>query len=181
MSKKDINFQSLDSLKHVSSVINEAAEALKDPRRTIVDSAIPEVLAGVAGAAIGGAASFAALWALGTSAASMFTLSGAGIMGGLAAAGGIVGGGAVAGVFVLAAPVAILAGAGVGITTAIKKKQLKQEKDRLYKEALQKHDSIINELKKENVLTKERAEYLHSLNILLQKAIKDLKSDLGVV
>ena len=36
-------------------------------RRTIVDSAIPEVLAGVAGAAVGFAGSFTALWALGTS------------------------------------------------------------------------------------------------------------------
>lgn len=178
MSKKNMNFKSLNALRPIASVVNEAAEAVKDPKRTIINSAIPEVLAGVAGAAIGGAASFTALWAIGTSAASMFSLSGAGIMGGLAAAG--LGGGAVVGIFVLAAPVAILAGTGVGIAAALKKKQLKQEKDRLYQEALKKHDAIINELKNDNDLSKERTEYLHSLNILLQKAITDLRADLGV-
>jgi hypothetical protein len=178
MSKKDMNYKSLDSLKPIESVINEAAEAIKDPSRTIVESAIPEVLAGVAGAAIGGAASFTALWALGTSAATMFSLSGAGIMGGMAAAGGIVGGGAVAGVFVLAAPVAILAGAGVGIAAHVKNKKLSQEKERLYKEALKKHDAIINELNDKDKLSNERIEYLNSLNILLRQAIKELKSDL---
>lgn len=34
----------------------------------------------------------------------------------------------VAGIFVLAAPVAVLAGAGVGVATHLKNKQLKQEK-----------------------------------------------------
>lgn len=175
---KDINFKSLDALKPVETVINEAAEAIKDPSRTIVDSAIPEVLAGVAGAAIGFAGSFTALWALGTSAATMFSLSGAGIMGGLAAAGGAVGGGAVAGVFVLAAPVAILAGIGVGIAAHFKNKKLLQAKEHLYKEALKKHDAIINELKDKDELSDERIDYLNSLNILLRQAIKDLKADL---
>ena len=138
MSKRKMNFQSLDALGPIVAVVNEAAEAVKDPKRTIINSAIPEVLAGVAGAAIGGAASFTALWAIGTTAASMFSLSGAGIMGGLAAAG--LGAGAVAGIFVLAAPVAILAGTGVGIAAALKKKRLKQEKDQLYQEAMKKHN-----------------------------------------
>lgn len=66
-----------------------------------------------------------------------------------------------AGVFVLVAPVAILAGTGVGIASKLKKKQLKQEKDRLYQEALKKQDAIINELKNDNKLTKERSEYIH--------------------
>lgn len=178
MSKKNLHYQSLDALKPVETVINEAAAAVKDPTRTIVDSAIPEVLAGVAGAAIGGAASFAALWALGTSASTMFSLSAAGIMSGLAAAGGIVGGGAVAGVFVLTAPVTILTAVGVGIASHVKNKKLAQEKERLYKEALKKHDAIINELKNKDKLSSDRIEYLNSLNILLRQAIKELKADL---
>lgn len=180
MLKKDMNFKSMDSLKHVENVINEASEALKDPKRIIAKSAIQEVLLGAAGGVAGGAISFTALWALGTTTATTFTLSGAGIMGGLAAAGGIVGGGAAVGVIVLAAPVAILAGTGVGVAAALKAKQLKQEKDRLYEEALKKQDAIINELKKDSSISKERTDYLNLLNILLRQAIKDLKADLGV-
>ena len=99
---------------------------------------------------------------------------------GLAAAGGIVGGGMVAGVFVLAAPVAVLGGVGVGVASHLKNKQLRQEKERLYKEALSKHDAIIKALKEEADADKERMDYLQSLNILLQRAITDLQKDLGM-
>ena len=173
MAKKNLNFKNLDALKPVVNIVNEAAEALNDPQRTIANSAIPEVLSGALGAGIGGVGSFAALYGLGT-----VGLSAAGITSGLAAAGSIVGGGMVAGIFVLAAPVAILAGTGVGVAAAIKAKQLKQEKERLYKEALRQHDAIIRELQKSNQASKDRINYLTSLNILLQKAIEELKSDL---
>ncbi len=86
----------------------------------------------------------------------------------------------VAGVFVLAAPVAVLAAGGVGIAAHIKGKQLKQEKERLYKEALTKHEGIIKALSEEAAESKERIDYIQSLNILLQQAIKDLGQDLGV-
>lgn len=175
MSNKSTNFKSMDSLRPVANVINEASAALNDPFRTIRDSAIPEVLAGALGMGIGGVGSFAALYALGT-----VGLGAVGITTGLATAGALVGGGMVAGVFVLAAPIAILAGTGVGIASAIKRKHLKQEKERLYQEALKKHAAIIKVIKLDNSVTKERADYLNSLNILLQQAIKDLKSDLCV-
>lgn len=180
--KKDMNFQSVDSLQQVVNVVNEAASALNDKGRTIKESAIPEVLAGALGAGIGGVGSFALLYGLGT-----VGLSAIGISSGLAAAGGTVSaiiGGAlspmVAGIFVLAAPVAVLAAGGVGIAAHLKNKQLRQEKERLYKEALQKHEAIIKALKSEADAGKERQDYLQSLNILLQQAIKDLKKDLGV-
>ena len=112
MKKKDMIFKSGDSLQPVVNVVNEAAFALSDKERTIKQSAIPEVLAGAAGAGVGGVGAFAALYALGTTG-----LSAAGITSGLATAGGLVGGGMVAGVFVLAAPVAVLAAAGVGIAS----------------------------------------------------------------
>lgn len=174
--KKNMVFQSVDSLQPVVNVVNEASAALNDTKRTIRESAIPEVLAGALGAGIGGIGSFAALYGLG----SVVGLSAAGITSGLAAAGGIVGGGMVAGVFVLAAPVAVLAAGGVGVAAHLKNKQLKQEKERLYKEALAKHQSIINALEKEVDANKERLDYLQSLNILLQQAIKDLGKDLGI-
>lgn len=173
--KKKMNFQSIESMQGVVNVVNEAAAALNDKNRTIRESAIPEVLAGALGAGIGGVGSFAALYGLG-----VVGLSAAGITSGLAAAGAIVGGGMVAGVFVLAAPVAGLAAVGVGVASALKNKQLRQEKERLYKEALAKHEAIIKEMKKEADADKARMDYLQSLNIMLQRAINDLRADLGI-
>lgn len=167
-------FKSLDALQSVVNVVNEAGEAVKDKSRTIANSAIPDILAGALGAGIGGVASFAALYGLG-----VVGLSAAGITSGLAAAGAVVGGGMVAGVFVLAAPAVALAAGGVGIASAIKRKQLKQEKERLLKVAVEKHHAIVEALKNEVDVTNERADYLNSLNILLQQAIKDLRADLG--
>lgn len=171
--KKVTNFKNVESLQPVVNVVNEAAAALNDKGRTIRESAIPEVLAGALGAGIGGVGAFAALYGLGT-----VGLSAAGITSGLAAAGGIVGGGMVAGVFVLAAPVAVLAAGGVGVAAHLKSKQLKQERERLYKEVLRKHEAIIQALKDEADASKERIEYLQSLNILLQRALNDLKHDI---
>ena len=178
--KKDMNFQNVESLQQVVNVVNEASAALHDKKRTIRESAIPEVLGGALGAGVGGVASFAALYGLGT-----VGLSGAGIMSGLATAGGAVSaalGGAisasVAGIFVLALPVAGLAAGGVGVVSHLKNKQLRQEKERLYKEALLKHEAIIRALKSEKDADQSRIEYLQSLN--LQQAIRDLKKDLGV-
>ncbi|KFN88025.1 hypothetical protein H702_04850 [Streptococcus equinus JB1] len=168
-------FQSVESLQQVVNVVNEAAAAVNDKSRTIRESAIPEVLAGALGAGIGGVGSFAALYGLG----SVVGLSAAGITSGLATAGSIVGGGMSAGIFVLAAPVAVLAAGGVGLAAYLKNKQLRQEKERLYKEALKKHEAIIQALKSEADADKERLDYLQSLNILLTQAIKDLKKDLG--
>lgn len=174
--KKEMKFQSVEALQQVVNVVNEAAAAVSDKSRTIRESAIPEVLMGALGAGIGGIGSFAALYGLG----SVVGLSAAGITSGLAAAGSLVGGGMVAGVFVLAAPVAILAAGGVGLASHLKNKQLRQEKERLYKEALAKHQAIIKALKDEAEADKERLDYLQSLNILLARAIDDLKTALGV-
>ena len=174
--KKEMKFQSVEALQQVVNVVNEAAAAVSDKSRTIRESAIPEVLMGALGAGIGGIGSFAALYGLG----SVVGLSAAGITSGLAAAGSLVGGGMVAGVFVLAAPVAVLAAGGVGLASHLKNKQLRQEKERLYKEALAKHQAIIRALKDEAEADKERLDYLQSLNILLSRAIDDLKADLGV-
>lgn len=173
--KKDMIFQSVDSLQQVINVVNEAATAVNDSKRTIKESAIPEVLAGALGAGIGGVGSFAALYGLG-----VVGLSAAGITSGLATAGTIVGGGMVAGIFVLAAPIAALAAGGVGVASHLKNKQLRQEKERLYKEVLTRHEAIIKALKDEADATQERLDYLQSLNILLQQAVKDLRHDLGV-
>ena len=153
--KKDMNFQSVESMQSVVNVVNEAAAALNDKRRTIRESAIPEVLAGALGAGIGGVGSFAALYGLG-----VVGLSAAGITSSLATAG-------------------ILAATSVGVASHLKNKQLRREKERLYKEALKKHDAIIKAIKADADADKERLDYLQKLNILLQQAIKDLRQDLG--
>ena len=57
---------------------------------------------------------------------------------------------------------------------------MKQEKERLYQEALRQHEAIIKALKEEVDADKERLDYLKSLNILLQRAVEDLQHDLGV-
>lgn len=101
------------------NIVNEAALAVNDTSRTIRRSAIPEVLVGALGAGIGGIGSFLALYGLGT-----VGLSAAGITSGLAAAGAVIGGGMVAGVFVLTAPVTLLAAGGVGAAVHFKNKQL---------------------------------------------------------
>ena len=173
--KRDMNFQSIESMQSVVNVVNEASAALNDKKRVIRESAIPEVLGGALGAGIGGVGSFAALYGLG-----VVGFSAPGITSGLAAAGSVIGCGMVGGIFVLAAPVAGLAAVGVGVASYLKNKQLLQEKERLYKEVLSKHEAIIKAMKTEADAGKERMDYLQSLNILLQRAIKDLQADLGV-
>ena len=173
MKKSEMNFKDSKSLASVRKVINEANEALNNKSRTIATSAIPETLAGALGA--GGVASFAALYYGG----SVVGLSAAGIASGLKAAGVLLGGGMSTGLAVLAAPAVILGGTAIGITSHIKNKKLAEEKYSLYTKAVEKQNAILVVLKNELGQSKERTEYLTSLNTLLQAAIKDLKHDLA--
>jgi len=91
---------------------------------------------------------------------------------------GALGAGA-AGVAVLAAPVAILGGIGVGVAAHIKNKKLAEEKHALYTKAIAKQNAILELLKDRAKLSAERIEYLTSLNTLLQAAVRDLKHDLA--
>ncbi len=174
--KNKLIYKNIESLQPIVNVVNEAASAINDKTRTIKESAIPEVLTGALGAGIGGVISFTALYGLGTTVG----LSATGITSGLSAVGHIVGGGMVSGIFVLAAPIAGFAATGVGIASHLKSKQLKQEKERLYEEALKKHQAIIQTLKNEVDADQKRLDYLQSLNILLTQAIKDLRKDLNI-
>ena len=65
------------------------------------------------------------------------------------------------------------------VTGAVKRRQLRQEKERLLQQAIEKHHAVVQALKEEVDATKERADYLNSLNILLQSAIESLQEDLG--
>lgn len=168
-----VNFKSLDSLDPVIKVVNEASLALNDEKRIISDSPISETLVAALGAGAGGGIGFAGLWGLGVTG-----LSAAGLTSGLAAAGSLIGGGMAAGVAVLAAPAVLLSVAGYGAMSHFKKKKLIAKKQELYKKALEKQNAIINMLKNKYNLSKERIDYLTSLNTLLTNALKDLQSDL---
>ena len=61
----------------------------------------------------------------------------------------------------------------------VKNLTLRQEKYSLYTKAVEKQNAILVVLKNELGQSKERTEYLTSLNTLLQAAIKDLKHDLA--
>ncbi|WP_300838067.1 hypothetical protein [uncultured Bilophila sp.] len=171
MSKK---FENIESLKPVATIVAEAGAAINDPTRTIETSSIPEILGAGLGASAGAAASFGALWALGTAG-----LSAAGITSGLATAGALVGGGMVAGIGVLAAPIAILATIGYGIFSSRRHKQLIQAKQYLYEEVIKKHNRILKELENRANLQEDRIEYLQSLLVYLTRARKDLGDDLA--
>lgn len=172
MAEKNI-YQSMKSLKPVILVVEEAGKAVKEKSRTIKTSDIPEIFGAVAGVGLGGAAGFGLLNILG-----MAGLSAPGITSALATAGGLVSGGMVAGIGVLAAPAVVLGVAGYATLSHQKKKKLDQTKEALLQEAVKKHDAILSELRTELNISNDRLEYLNSLNIILQAAIKDLKSDL---
>lgn len=96
-----------------------------------------------------------------------------------------VGGGMIAGACAFISPVGTLVATAGSVAIAHlvnvkKQRKLQQEKERLYKEAIIKQEAIIKALKEEAEATKERLDYLQSLNALLQQAVNDLSHDLGI-
>ena len=175
-SKQDMKFQSIDSLKPVEQVIEEADLALGDHSRTIDDSAIQEAIAGAIGTGIGAGLGFAGLYFGG----SVVGLSAAGITSGLGFAGGLIGGGMAAGIGVLAAPALLLGGIGMSVAAKKNREKLKEAKQLIYKNALAQQTAIIKELQEESNSDKDRIDYLTGLNNLLSSAIRDLQYDLGI-
>ena len=173
MNKNKINFQNQAALVPVLKVINEANEAVNNQSRTIANSDMSEVLGGAIGSSAGAGLSFAALYALGTTG-----LSAAGITSALATAGSVVAGGMVAGVFVLAAPVALLAAGGVYYASKRNKKRLVQTKEKILMDAIRARDAVICRLQEESNENKDRIDELVALNNLLQAAIKNLQEDI---
>ena len=156
-------------------VVAEANAALQDKSRTIKTSEIPELLGAIAGGSVGVGAGFAIV-----SAAGYTGLSAAGLTSGLATLGALVGGGMAAGIFVAGLPMALLGVFGYGLLSRRNKRKLKQLKEALLQEAIKKHDVIIRELNQKVDLANDRTTYLESLNVLLQRAVQDLETDLAV-
>lgn len=94
----------------------------------------------------------------------------------------LVGGVLAVGVGVISAPTVIVGGVGYAISKFVrqhlkKNKFPEEERLRLYELALLKQQAIIDALKEDSKVSKERADYLQSLNEILQEAIKELKSN----
>jgi len=115
-----------------------------------------------------------------TAGAATGTTGAAAITSGLATAGSVIGGGMMTGIFVAAAPVAIFAVLGYRIISSRNAKILKQEKEALLQQAIQKHDKIIRELNAKVKKVEGRAEYLSALNVKLEEIITNLKRDLAI-
>ena len=139
-SKNDMNFASIDSLKSIQSVIDDADRALNDKSRRISDSPLSAALTGALGAGLGA----------GVDLESWYFLTGP-----------------------------LLTGPFFIIQSYLKNKKLREAKELAYKNVIKKQTDIIKALKEEMYADKERIEYLQSLNIMLQSAIKDLGHDLG--
>ena len=105
--------------------------------------------------------------------------SAAGITSALKKAGSLLRKGMVAGIFVLTLPIAFVSIIAVIITGHYNRKNVRHVKERLYREAVKKLEAITKALKDEVDSDKERLDYLQSLKILLQRAVNDLKHDLG--
>lgn len=149
---KDMNFKNMESLKPVENVINEARKGIKDKTHVIVNSSIPEALG----------------------AADRITF-------GLAAAYAFVIGGMAAGVFFVFPPVAVLSVAGYATVSGIKRKNLIKKKNALFNELKDTLHDVQIALEREKAdATEERREYLNSLIVLLESAMKSLRHDLGI-
>lgn len=133
-----------------------------------------EVLGAAVGAGLGAAASFAALYGLGT-----VGLSAAGITSGLAAAGAVIGGGMVAGVFVLAAPIAALGVAGYALFNYKKKQRVKELQQNVLAKAVSKQNQILQALQNKSSKNESVLNELHDRNVVLTQIINGLRKKLS--
>lgn len=163
MLNPNAHFKTTDSLQPIAQIINEAAAAVNDPERTVIDSSIQDLLTGSFHATTAAAGSIP------TAVAAAPTL---------AAAGGLTATGLALGALALAGPAIALAGVGVGALALANEKQLRDEKVKLYNAAGNRRRDLAQLLRAEDTMTLERRDYLHSLDTLLKQAMDALREDL---
>jgi hypothetical protein len=171
---KKANFKSMDSLGIVSSIIEEAGEALNDKTRNILNSPISDVLIAAVAAGGGVGIDIAVISLIAGKTFGKLTMPA--ILHVLKVIGQ---GNAKKGMLLLGIPVALLTAGGNILAKHINKKHLKEAKERLLQEAVGKLHAIIEAQEMETDAVKERADELSRLNLLLADFIKKLKEDLG--
>lgn len=168
------NFETMDSLGIVSLTVEEAGEAVNDKTRTILNSPISDVLIAAVSAGGGVGIDFAVISLI---AGKSFRKLG---MPAILHVLKIIGqGSAKRGMLFLAIPVALLGLGGNMLAKYINKNQLKDTKERLLQEAVEKLHAIIEAQKAETNAVKARADELSRLNLMLRDFIKKLREDLG--
>lgn len=174
VSRKDMNYRSIESLERIERLCEETDMALDNKR--VKHKAVPFFVGFVI---VGGVLLFCLLFAyLLLVNAGTAGLSAVGITSALAAIG--LGGGMVGGIFVLGLIIALPPIIAGSIFFAIREIKFKTEKDSLYKEALKKQEAVVRALKEERDADSARIDYLNELNILLKRTIRELNEDRGV-
>ena len=166
-----MNYQSLDALKTVEPIINEAAKAIQDSTRTIIEDAASGIIGIAGGGIIGGIIAQGLIYDLGK-----VGLSASGFTSGLKALG--FGKSMMAGARVAFTIITLPAMAGYAFINHAANKKLLQEKERIYKAAIKVHDALIKELNTNEKLPSDRIQYLNKHNSFLQDVIEKLKADL---
>lgn len=174
VSRKEMNYGSLESLEIVDRICSETDELLvgKRKRRRRVPLFVGFIIvAGVLVLSI--VLAYIILFSLGEVGAK--GLSAAVISHALKTLGGSMMGGIFMVGLIIAVP-PILAGF---IFFSIRELRYRVEKDYLYKEALRKHSAVIKALQEERNADLDRINQLNELNILLRRIIREFESDSG--
>ena len=174
VSRKDMNYRSIESLERIERLCEETDIALDNKhirRRTIPFFVGFLIIGGLLICCL--LFAYILLFNAGTAG-----LSAVGITTALATIG--LGGGMVGGIFVLGLIIALPPIVAGVVFFGIRELKFKTEKDSLYKEALKKQEAIVRALKEERDADSERIEYLNELNILLKRTIRELNQDRGV-
>lgn len=171
----ELHYKKLKDLEPVVQLVNEAIIATGDSTKVLSDSPVANAiyLAGKGTSIVGTGLSIGATAVLGTTGLSL-----GGIASAATAAGGLIGGAAVAGTFILAAPIAVLGVGGNLIASKARKKQLHDEKVRLFEEIEKQIENVKRVRKLEMNVVDERKKLLETLERGLIEAAMELQSDL---
>lgn len=166
-------YQTTASLESVVRAINETLEILNSPNRVAREKVIPAEIGGAIGMAMGVPVSYAGLYGLGK-----VGFSGPGITSALAKAGKLIRSGMKGGVFVLIALPALTIGAGgYSIGCYMNRKQVQQERQRLY-DVIQKTRKIVNTALTNSDVNGDKAGQLACQEIILASIAANLQHDL---
>ena len=172
VSRKEMNYGSLESLEIVDRICSETDELLVGKRKR--RRRVPLFVGFIIVAAL-------LVFCIVLAYVILMNVGKEGLVGSAALTNGLktLGGTMVGGVIVVGLIIAvppILAGC---IFFSIRELRYRVEKDYLYKEALRKHSAVIKALQEERNADLDRINQLNELNILLRRIIREFESDSG--